>query len=144
MPNRGSMSNTKEPTRDIFAEARHSFEKINSNVEKVIPQYLQSFTNLQQEYLAAWTNFVSTAISSQQEFVHKIGIDTRAPEATIKVIQDTTDEVVKAIDVQNKVITTSLDATRQNVKAANATFSSLAELNHNIVNSWISTWNRKN
>lgn len=138
------MSNTKDSTRDIFTEAKHSFEKIHSNMEKVTPQYLQSFANLQQEYIAAWTNFVSNTISNQQEFVQKIGIETKAPEATIKIIRDTTDEVVKAIDVQNKVVTTFLDATRQNVRAVNATFSSLAELNHNIVNSWISTWSRRN
>lgn len=138
------MSNTKDTTRDIYTEAKHSFEKIHSNMEKVTPQYLQSFANLQQEYIAAWTNFVSNTIANQQEFVQKIGIETKAPEATIKIIRDTTDEVVKAIDVQNKVVTTFLDATRQNVRAVNATFSSLAELNHNIVNSWISTWSRRN
>ena len=138
------MSNTKDATRDIFTEARHSFEKIHSNMEKVTPQYLQSFANLQQEYIAACTNFVGNSIAAQQEFVQKIGIETKAPEATIKIIRDTTDEIVKAIDVHNKVITTFLDATRQNVRAVNATFSSLAELNHNIVNSWISTWSRKN
>ena len=113
-------------------------------MEKVTPQYLQSFANLQQEYIAAWTNFVSNTIANQQEFVQKMGIETKAPEATIKIIRDTTDEVVKAIDVQNKVVTTFLDAARQNVRAVNATFSSLAELNHNIVNSWISTWSRRN
>ncbi len=138
------MSNTKDTTRDIFTEARHSFEKIHGNMEKVTPQYLQSFANLQQEYIAACTTFVSNTIASQQEFVQKIGIETKAPEATIKIIRDMTDEIVKAIDVQNKVVTTFLDATRQNVRAVNATFSSLAELNHNIVNSWISTWSRRN
>ena len=138
------MSNTKDTTRDIYTEAKHSFEKIHSNMEKVTPQYLQSFANLQQEYIAAWTTFVSNTISNQQEFVQKMGIETKAPEATLKIIRDTTDEVVKAIDVQNKVVTTFLDATRQNVRAVNATFNSLAELNHNIVNSWISTWSRRN
>ena len=138
------MSNTKDSTRDIYTEAKHSFEKIQSNMEKVTPQYLQSFANLQQEYIAAWTTFVSNTISNQQEFVQKMGIETKAPEATLKIIRDTTDEVVKAIDVQNKVATTFLDATRQNVRAVNATFNSLAELNHNIVNSWISTWSRRN
>src|SRR6266849_4893414 len=138
------MSNTKDTTRDIYTEAKNSFEKIHSNLEKVTPQYLQSFANLQQEYIAAWTTFVSNTIANQQEFVQKMGIETKAPEATIKIIRDTTDEVVKAIDVQNKVVTTFLDATRQNVRAVNATFSSLAELNHNIVNSWISTWSRRN
>ncbi len=136
--------NTKENAKDIYTEARHSFEKIHSNVEKATPQYLQSFTNLQQEYLAAWTNVVNSTIANQQEYFQKIGIDTRAPEQTTKVMRDTTDQITKVIDMQNKVATTFFDATRQNVRAINDTVSSLAELNHNIIESWISMWNRKN
>lgn len=131
-------------TRDIYAESRHSFEKIRGNIEKTMPPYVQSMTNLSQEYFAAWGNFVSTAIANQQEFTHQIGLDQRVPEASAKVVHDVTDGIIKAIDVQSKVVLTVLDAARQTTKAISDTTSSFSELNHNIVNSWISTWPKRN
>ncbi|HUL51675.1 MAG TPA: hypothetical protein VLT10_00210 [Verrucomicrobiae bacterium] len=131
-------------TRDIFTESRQSFEKIRGNIEKTVPPYVQSMTNLSQEYFSAWANFVSSTIANQQNFAQKIGVDQRAPEASVKVVRDLTDEFVKAIDMQSKVALTVLDATRQATKAISDTTSSFYELNHNIVDSWISTWSRKN
>ena len=134
----------KESSRDIYTESRHSFEKIRGNIEKVMPQYMQSLTNLQQEYFGAWANFVSTTISNQQEFAQKIGVDLRAPEATVKVVRDFTDGIIKAFDVQNKVVLAIFDASRQTAKAVSETTSSFSELNHNVIDSWISTWPRRN
>ncbi len=134
----------RSETKDIYTESRHSFEKIRGNIEKTMPQYVQSLTNLQQEYFAAWGNFVSTTLSNQQQYAQKIGIDLRAPEAAVKVVRDFTDGIIKAIDVQSKVVLTVLDATRQTTKAINETANSFSELNHNIADSWISAWPRKN
>jgi hypothetical protein len=131
-------------SRDIYTESRHSFEKIRGNIEKTVPPYVQSMTNLSQEYFSAWANFVSSTIANQQNFAQKIGVDQRAPEASVKVVRDLTDEFVKAIDMQSKVALTVLDATRQATKAISDTTSSFYELNHNIIDSWISTWSRKN
>ena len=134
----------RSETKDIYTESKHSFEKIRGNVEKTMPQYVQSLTNLQQEYFAALGNFVSTAISNQQEYAQKIGIDLRAPEAAVKVVRDFTDGIIKAIDVQSKVVLTILDASRQTTKAVSETTNSFSELNHNIADSWISTWPKRN
>jgi hypothetical protein len=135
---------SRTESRDIYAVSRHSFEKIRGNIEKTMPQYVQSLTNLQQEYFAAWGNFVNTTFANQQEYLQKIGIDVRAPEAAVKVVRDFTDGVVKAIDVQSKVALTILDATRQTTKAISDTTSSFSELNQNIVDSWISAWPKRN
>lgn len=135
---------SRTESKDIYAVSRNSFEKIRGNIEKTMPQYVQSMTNLQQEYFAAWGTFVSTAFANQQEYLQKIGIDVRAPEAAVKVVRDFTDGIVKAIDVQSKVALTILDATRQTTKAISDTTSSFSELNQDIVDSWISAWPKRN
>jgi len=131
-------------TRDIYTESRQSFEKIRGNIEKTMPPYVQSMANLSQEYFAAWTNFVSSAMANQQEFTHQMGFDNRTPEASAKIFHDITDGIVKAIDVQSKVLLAVLDAARQTTKAVSDTTNSFSELNHNIVNSWVSTWQKRN
>jgi len=65
------MSKTTSPnSKDIFDVCRVSFEKVRGHVEKVTPQYLQSFSNLQQEYFGAWTNFVNSALATQQQYAN--------------------------------------------------------------------------
>lgn len=135
---------TRETTRDVYAESRNSFEKIRANIDKTMPQYMQSITNLQQEFVAVWANIVSTIISNQQECAQKMGINSSAPEMTTKGILECTDGIVKTLDVQNKVAVATIDATRQTTKAINDSISSFAELNHNIINSFISTWPKRN
>lgn len=142
----GTMSKqqTTENTKDIFAVYTQCFDKIQSNVERANPQFLQSITNLQQECLAAYGNFVHNVITTQQNYVNKIGINTSAPEATTKVVYGITDEIIKGFDVQNKTVHTALDATKQHIKAINENATSFATLSQSIINSWISMWNQKN
>lgn len=138
-----SKQQTTESTRDIFAVYTQCFDKIQGNVERTNPQVLQAITNLQQEYLAAYGNFVHNMITTQQNYVNKIGINTSAPEATTKVVYGITDEIIKGFDVQNKTVQTTLDATKQNIKSINENAASFATLTQSIVNSWISMWNQK-
>ena len=139
-----SKQQTTDNTKDIYAVYVQCFEKIQGNIERATPQLLQSFTNLQQEYLTVYGNFVRNAISTQQNYVNKIGINTSAPETTTKVVYSITDEIIKGFDVQNKIVHATLDATKQNIKAVNENVASFATLNQSIVNSWISMWNQKN
>lgn len=137
------MSKTTSPnSKDIFDVYRVSFEKIKGHVEKVTPQYLQSFSNLQQEYFGAWTNFVNSALAIQQQYANKMGVNSNTSEPITRVVQDSTDEIIKAFDVQNKIVQTALDATKQNLRTINENATAFAELNHNIVNSWLSTWTK--
>jgi len=133
---------TSPNSRDIFDVYKGSFEKIRGHVEKVTPQYLQSFSSLQQEYFGMWTNFVNSTLAIQQQYANKIGLSTNTTEPVTRVVQDSTDEIIKVLDVQNKIVQTALDATKQNLKTINENATAFAELNHNIVNSWLSTWSK--
>ena len=133
---------TSPNSKDIFDVCKGSFEKIKGHVEKVTPQYLQSFSNLQQEYFGMWTNFVNSTLAIQQQYANKIGLSTNTTEPVTRVVQDSTDEIIKVLDVQNKIVQTALDATKQNLKTINENATAFAELNHNIVNSWLSTWTK--
>ena len=135
---------TSTTSKDIFDVCKGSFEKIRGHVEKVTPQYLQSFTNLQQEYFGVCANFVNSALAIQQQYADKMGLNTNATEPITRVVQESTDEIIKAFDVQHKIVHTALDATKQNLRTINENATAFAELNRNIVNSWLSTWTKNN
>ena len=132
------MSKTTQETKEIYATYKQNVEKFFDDIEKAAPQYLQSITNLQQEYTSAWKNTIESAISLQQEFATKAGINTNVPAVVVKLINDTTEEMIKARTVQNKVVLAAIDTTKQNVKTFNDNAKAFAELNENILQSWIS------
>ncbi|MGI0027255.1 MAG: hypothetical protein ACREAD_05375 [Nitrosopumilaceae archaeon] len=132
------MSKTAQETKEIYTTYKQNVEKFFEDIEKAAPQYLQSITNLQQECTSAWKNAIESAISLQQEFATKAGINTNVPAAVVKAVNDVTEEVIKARSVQNKVILAAIDATKQNIKTFNENAKAFTGLNENLFQFWIS------
>ena len=130
--------------KDLFSVYQENVNKLFNGIKQSVPQYHQSITNVQQEYLQAYENAVDASISLQKEYAKKAGIASSIPEATLKVIHDTTEEFMKAASIQNQVALATIDATQQNIKTFNDNAKSFADLNRNILQSWISTFTTKN
>lgn len=138
-----SKNETPGNSKDIFSTYQENVDKIFNGVKQSVPQYHQSITNIQQEYLQAYENMIDSTISLQKEYVKKAGITANIPDATLKVIHDTTEEFVKATSIQNQVTLATIDATQQNIKTFNDNAKSFADLNRNILQSWISAFTTK-
>jgi len=134
---------TQTNPKDVFSVYQENVDKLFNGIKKSVPQYHQSITNVQQEYLQAYENVVDSTITLQKEYVKKAGIAANIPEATLKVINDTTEEFVKATSIQNQVTLATIDATQQNIKTFNDNAKSFADLNRNILQSWISAFTTK-
>jgi len=135
---------TQGNSKDVFSVYQENVDKLFNGIRQSVPQYHQSITNVQQEYLQAYENVVDSVITLQKDYVKKAGIATNIPEATLKVINDTTEEFVKASSIQNQVALATIDATQQNIKTFNDNAKSFADLNRNILQSWISAFTTKN
>ncbi len=137
------MSNTAQSTtsqKDIFAVYQQNVDKYFTGVKQSVPRYHQSVTNVQQEYLEAVENVINSTISLQKDFATKSGITTNVPSAALRVIRDSTEEIVKAYEVHNKVALAIIDSTQQNIKTFNENAKAFVDLNKNVVQSWISTF----
>ena len=134
---------TQSNQNDLFSVNQLNVNKFFKNIRHSVPQYQQSITNVQQEFIQAYQNVLDSTVTIQKEYARKTGIVTDIPEAAIKVIQDTVEEYVKITSIQNQVILATLDATQQNIKTFNDNAKSFAELNQNILNSWISVFSTK-
>ncbi|MGY5143629.1 MAG: hypothetical protein ACW9XH_04015 [Candidatus Nitrosopumilus sp. bin_32a] len=139
------MSKTETTTnpKNVFSAYQENVDKLFNGIKQSVPQYHQSITNVQQEYLQAYENIVDSTIALQKEYAQKTGIAANIPEATLKVIRDTTEEFVKAASIQNQVTLATIDATQQNIKTFNDNAKSFVELNRNILHSWISAFTTK-
>jgi hypothetical protein len=135
---------TQTNPKDLFSVYQQNVDKIFNGIRQSVPQYHQAITNVQQEFLQAYENIVDSTITLQKEFAKKTGMATNIPDATFKVIQDTTEELVKTGSIQNQVTLATIDATQQNIKTFNDNAKSFADLNRNILQSWISVFATKN
>jgi len=135
---------TQKNPKDVFSAYQENVDRLFNGVKQSVPQYHQSITNVQQEYLQAYENMVDSSITLQKEYVKKTGIAADIPEATLKVIHDTTEEFVKAASIQNQIALATIDVTQQNIRTFNDNAKSFADLNRNILQSWISVFTTKN
>ncbi|MDH3766328.1 MAG: hypothetical protein OER82_11050 [Nitrosopumilus sp.] len=135
---------TQKNTKDVFSAYQENVDRLFNGIKQSVPQYHQSITNVQQEYLQAYENMVDSSITLQKEYVRKTGIAVDIPEATLQVIHDTTEEFVKAASIHNQIALATIDVTQQNIKTFNDNAKLFADLNKNILQSWISVFNTKN
>jgi len=140
------MSKTEQHTnsKDIFTVYQQNVDKYFKGIKQSVPQYLQSVTNMQQEYLQACENVVNSTIKLQKECTQKAGIATKVPDATLKLINDTTEEAVKATSVQKQFAISTIDAAHQSIRKFNDSAKAYADLNKNVLQSWISTFTPRN
>ena len=135
---------TQGTPKDAFSVYQQNVDKLFTSIKQSVPQYHQSITNVQQEYLQAYENIVDSSIALQKEYAKKLGIAANIPETTIRAIRDSTEEIAKAASVQNQIALATIDATQQNIKTFNDNAKSFAELNKNILQSWISAFTTPN
>ena len=83
---------------------------------------------------------MKSVLSIQKEIVSKAGINANIPDAALTAIRDTNDGFNKVYSVQNQIVQTALDATKQNIKAVNDNTKAFTDLNKNIIQSWISVF----
>ena len=131
---------TQTNPKDAFSVYQQNVDKMFTSIKQSVPQYHQSITNVQQEYLQAYENIVDSSITLQKECAKKSGIAANIPEAALKVMRDTTEEIVKAASIQNQIALATIDATQQNIKTFNDNAKSFADLNKNIMQSWITAF----
>jgi hypothetical protein len=131
------LTQTSEDFYDVY---KQNVEKYFESVVDTIPQHLQSCTDIQSEWYKAWKNAFSSAISLQQDFATKTGLNTEIPEDAKNALIDTSKQIIKAKSVQNQIIQATTSAIQKNIQTWNNSASAFTDLNKNILQSWISTF----
>jgi len=134
---------SEKPTQtseDFFDVYKQNVEKYFESAVDSVPQNLQSWTDIQSEWYKAWKTAISSAISLQQEFARKTGINTNIPEAAKTAIVDTNKQIIKAKSVQNQITQATTGVIQKNIQTWNNNAGAFADLNKNILQSWISTF----
>ncbi len=137
------MSNKTQESKDIFSVCKKNVDRFFQEIEKTSPQYQQSVANLQQDYLDAWKNVISSAIALEAEYATKTGMHVDVPPATLQTVRDITEQAIKAYTSQNKIVQNTTEVTKQAFNTFNQNTKSLASLNRNIMGFMMSVLEQK-
>ena len=131
-------------TNNVYSMYKQNVQKYFENISKITPQYFQSITQLQEEGMKTCEKTINATVSVQQEFAKKAGITTEVPDAAKTAIIDTNKQIVQASTLNNQLTKTTIDTTVQNIKTFSDNINAFAELNKNIIQSWINPFTLKN
>ena len=133
-----------QTSNNVYSMYKQNVQKYFENISKITPQYFQSITQLQEEGMKNCEKTINATVSVQQEFAKKAGITTEVPDAARTAIIDTNKQIVQASTLNNQLVQTSIDTTVQNIRTFSDNINSFAELNKNIIQSWINPFMLKN
>lgn len=120
---------------DLFTVYNQSIEKYFSVAKRTTATYLQSVTDLQEQIIDSWKKSVDSAITLQQEFVHKSKMNVKVPDQTIKVINEMAEQTNKSKELQNKMLFASISAIMENIKAFNDNVKTFSQMNKKLAES---------
>jgi len=135
---------TQTQNSDAYTLYKQNVQKYFENITKQTPQYFQSITHLQDECMKTCEKAINATVSMQQEFAKKSGMKTDIPDSAKTAIVDTNKQIVQASTINNQLLKTTIDATVQNIKTFNDNVNAFADLNKNIIQSWMTPFTQKN
>ena len=135
---------TQTQSSNVYSMFKQNVQKYFENISKITPQYFQSITELQDVCIKTCEKTINASVSMQQEFAKKTGITTEIPSAAKTAIIDTNKQIVQVTIVNNQLVKTTIDAAVQNINTFNDNVNAFAELNKNIIQSWINPFTLNN
>jgi hypothetical protein len=130
-------------TLDFYETVRENFIKIVDELAKVQPQYSQSVSNLQLDYIQAIKNTIYTAFSAQKHLTNSNQGTWNSTPSSVPFIEqfakqsnEITNNTIRAVGINNQLTINALDAARENLKIYNKTIDAVTEFNTNAAKAW--------
>src|SRR5215470_7316168 len=113
--------------------------RIVDELAKAQPQYAQSVSNLQHDYVAAAKNTIQNIGSVQRMFASNVNFPIVTPQYTDEFVRrsnEITDNVVNAFRINNQLTVNAINAAAENFRTFNRTIDSVTEFNTNAAKAW--------
>jgi hypothetical protein len=139
-----SQSTKTRAADNLYDTINQSITRVVDEVAKAQPQYSQSISNLQLDYIQAVKSTVQNTLAAQKNIADARGFSLDLPFANqyIEQLSNQTNEIanniVKTVQVNNQVVVNSLDAARDNIRIYTRTTDAILEFNSNLAKAWTS------
>jgi hypothetical protein len=125
-------------TQDVYETFKENFLRTIDEIAKVQPQFSQSISNLQIDYIQTTKNMIQNVASTQKQFSSGLNLPGSAPysEQLAKQSTELTNNTIKAVGINNQLAINALDAARENLKIYNRTVDAVTDFSTNIAKAW--------
>jgi hypothetical protein len=129
-------------TNEVIDSARDNVLRIADEVAKIQPQFAQSISNLQLDYIQTVRSMIQTAFANQKQVASTLNIPQfpQVSEQIAKQSAEITNNVIRSVGIFNQLSVNALDAARENVKIYNRTVDAVTDFNNNLLKTWTSYW----
>ena len=113
--------------------------RILDELTKAQPQYTQSVSNLQLDYVAAAKNTIQNIGSVQKMLASNVNFPIVTPQYTdefVKRSNEITENIVNALRINNQLTVNAINAAAENFRTFNRTIDSVTEFNTSAAKAW--------
>jgi hypothetical protein len=129
---------------DVYDTLRDNLIRTVDEFAKAQPQYSQSISNLQLDYIQTIKNMIQTLFSAQRQFANTLNIPS-VPygEVFTRQSNEVTNNAIRSVGINNQLTINALDAARENLKIYNRTVDTLTDFYTNIARAWAMFYNQQ-
>ena len=127
---------------NLYATVEQNCIRIVDEFVKTQPQYTQSASNLQSDYVAAANNTIQNIGSVQKMLASNMNLPMVTPQYTdefVKRSNEITENIVSALRINNQLTVNAINAAAENFRTLNRTIESVTEFNTTAAKAWNSS-----
>jgi hypothetical protein len=124
---------------NVYDTVRQNYVRIVDEFTKAQPQYTQSVSNLQLDYIAATKNTIQNMVSAQKLLASNGNVPMITPPYTdefVKQSNEITENIVRAVRINNQLTVNAINAAAENFRTLNRTIESVTEFNTSAAKAW--------
>src|SRR5215467_9352359 len=129
----------KSEITNVYDTATQNCIRILDESTKAQPQYAQSVSNIQLDYIAAAKNTIQNIVSVQRMFASNVNFPIVTPQYTdefVKRSKEITDNIINGLRINNQLTVNAINAAAENFRTFNRTIDSVTEFNTNAAKAW--------
>ena len=134
------ISTATRPTEAaLYDTVQQNCIRIVDEFTKAQPQYTQSVSNLQLDYVAAAKNIIQNIVSAQKVLASNWSFPIATPSYTdefVKQSNEITENIVSAVRINNQLTVNAINAAAENFRTLNRTIESVTEFNTSAARAW--------
>jgi hypothetical protein len=124
---------------NLYDTVKQNYIRIVDEFTKAQPQYLQSVSNLQLDYVSAAKNTIQNTVSAQKMLASNGSFPIVTPQYTdefVKQSNEITENIVSAVRINNQLTVNAINAAAENFRTLNRTIESVTEFNTSAAKAW--------
>ena len=126
-----------EGTSDALDTMRDNLIRTVDEFAKAQPQYSQSISNLQLDYIQTAKNMIQTAFSAQKQFSSIWNVPSMPyGDMFTRQSNEIANNAIRSVGINNQLTINALDAVRENLKIYNRTVDTLTDFSTNIAKAY--------